>query len=769
MLLLFVSLVIFEMSKKFDEEFPGERHSEAGIMRLIKKIFKASGIEGVVINSRVINVFKKKISILNSKLKSAGNFGGRQAKKLLDAWKSNTYSFKIYYHELDAKKVATENQDLRSHKRKLEHDLANEEAKRLKVEEKLDKVLNQRKSDKQYYKKKFKALAKRVAKIQGNHTRLAKKKFSNYTARHKARIRNNMKQDCQATLSFLGVHNFLATKVEVYNSDEGRYEMISLVEDEELPLLGSETKELSNKDLDDLNLWIYIKDKFNISHEAWHELAMKSKDMPCKYQVCKRLHEIDKNWDLTAVPGDADGVQISFCKSLEEQITRLQNTGILNKNTKVQIKISGDGTNIGKRLKLVNITYTILNERDKAMSERGNYLLAIAKTTENYDDLKESLSNLIDEMASLKSIKVNGFCYDIEYFLGGDWKFLACVCGLGAANSNCACIWCKCPKEQRFDIKKKWSLTSKNQGARCNDDIGKCAKSRLYNCKASPLFHFIPIDHVIIDTLHLFLRVSDILVDLLIRKLRRKDAIEKTQTFANGFCYNKYKHMATYEKFLKDLGINFEWKINKDNKKLEYRDLTGPEKLKLFKNVDFELFFPDDNEKEKLRVLWLLFMEIVDDLKLDYKTDQAITNLKDKMTKWFGIFLTLYQAKDVTPYMHAMYHHVPEFLKLYGNLNMYNQQGMEKYNDIASKDYFRSSNHQGVSAIKQIFLKKQRVQHFESSGCQRVKENHHCGNCLATGHTIKTCTANCEKCGKTFCAHLVKVNGKWKPSCTLNL
>ena len=60
LLLLFVTLVIFEMSKKFHEEFSGERHSETGIMRLIKKTFKASGIEGVVINSRVINVFKKK-------------------------------------------------------------------------------------------------------------------------------------------------------------------------------------------------------------------------------------------------------------------------------------------------------------------------------------------------------------------------------------------------------------------------------------------------------------------------------------------------------------------------------------------------------------------------------------------------------------------------------------------------------------------------------------------------------------------------------------
>lgn len=33
-------------------------------------------------------------------------------------------------------------------------------------------------------------------------------------------------------------------------------------------------------------------------------------------------------------------------------------------------------------------------------------------------------------------------------------------------------------------------------------------------------------DHVIIDTLHLFLRISDVLIDLLIRELRRSDAID---------------------------------------------------------------------------------------------------------------------------------------------------------------------------------------------------------------------------------------------------
>lgn len=57
--------------------------------------------------------------------------------------------------------------------------------------------------------------------------------------------------------------------------------------------------------------------------------------------------------------------------------------------------------------------------------------------------------------------------------------------------------------------------------------------------------------------------------------------------------------------------------------------------------------------------------------------------------------------------MHASYAHVPEFLKLYQNLAYYTQQGMEKYNDTVWKDYFRSSNHRGVSALKQLFMIKQ--------------------------------------------------------------
>ena len=48
----------------------------------------------------------------------------------------------------------------------------------------------------------------------------------------------------------------------------------------------------------------------------------------------------------------------------------------------IKLKLSGDGTTIGKRLTVVNFTFTILNEKEVAVGETGNYVLAVIKTTE---------------------------------------------------------------------------------------------------------------------------------------------------------------------------------------------------------------------------------------------------------------------------------------------------------------------------------------------------------------------------------------------------
>jgi len=86
-----------------------------------------------------------------------------------------------------------------------------------------------------------------------------------------------------------------------------------------------------------------------------------------------------------------------------------------------------------------------------------------------------------------------------------------------------------------FDISKKWSLTDKSLGARDSHGMGKYAKSR-HNCETSPLFNFIPIDHVIIDTLHLFLRISDnFKLNVLSENFTEKMPLTKYLLFQMGF------------------------------------------------------------------------------------------------------------------------------------------------------------------------------------------------------------------------------------------
>lgn len=65
-------------------------------------------------------------------------------------------------------------------------------------------------------------------------------------------------------------------------------------------------------------------------------------------------------------------------------------------------------------------------------------------------------------------------------------------------------------------------------------------------------------DHVIIDTLHLFLRISDVLIDLLIRELRRSDAIDNktlSQVASQEISTNTWQVMRNGSKVLESLLI----------------------------------------------------------------------------------------------------------------------------------------------------------------------------------------------------------------------
>jgi len=77
-----------------------------------------------------------------------------------------------------------------------------------------------------------------------------------------------------------------------------------------------------------------------------------------------------------------------------------------------------------------------------------------------------------------------------------------------------------------------WLVQDKQRGARTIEDIKELAKVKKrgvekFGCVRQPLFPSIPIDRIIRDVLHLFLRICDVLINLLILELWRLDGIDK--------------------------------------------------------------------------------------------------------------------------------------------------------------------------------------------------------------------------------------------------
>lgn len=147
------------------------------------------------------------------------------------------------------------------------------------------------------------------------------------------------------------------------------------------------------------------------------------------------------------------------------------------------------------------------------------------------------------------------YSWRLETFSAGLWS--------RQGNEDYACVWCKCPRSEQWDTSKHWSIKNPPFGCRTIIEIETYSWTKKFNSKAKPFFDFTPIDHVIIATLHLFLRISDVLIDLLIRELKRGDSIEEKKLLMHS--PETDKHMTTYEEFLKNIGISFNFRINKDS------------------------------------------------------------------------------------------------------------------------------------------------------------------------------------------------------------
>ena len=75
--------------------------------------------------------------------------------------------------------------------------------------------------------------------------------------------------------------------------------------------------------------------------------------------------------------------------------------------------------------------------------------------TENDEVLKRSLKELIEKLEKVNTIQIENKLFNIEFYLGSDYKMLRLLYGQKAANALKGCVWCKCsmgdiPKKRIF-------------------------------------------------------------------------------------------------------------------------------------------------------------------------------------------------------------------------------------------------------------------------------------------------------------------------------
>lgn len=328
-----------------------------------------------------------------------------------------------------------------------------------------------------------------------------------------------------------------------------------------------------------------------------------------------------------------------------------------------------------------------------------------------------------------------------------------------------------CPSLERYDSSQRWSISDPAHGARTIEENTTIARSRSkrYNVSREPIFKTIPLTRVVVDNLHMFLRVADTLIDLLL-ELRRLDKIDKATKVKS---LDQLQYIKKYESTLQSLGISgFTFWIGRESKKLKCRTLTGPEKLLLFEKLNIIVTFPEIPNSEGVQTLWreLLKINRLLSVRPNELSDHTVDEFEQKSKDFVVMFTTIYPAKHVTPYMHAMMMHVSQFMDIYGAILPFTQHGMEKYNDSVTKDYFRSSSHRGQECLTQVLQKQNRLEHLEHVGEKRGRRfSVTCSHCGEKGHNKITCIKACKDCGHTpYRGHLVVNDGIRVPQCQLH-
>lgn len=233
-----------------------------------------------------------------------------------------------------------------------------------------------------------------------------------------------------------------------------------------------------------------------------------------------------------------------------------------------------------------------------------------------------------------------------------------------------------------------------------------------------PLFHMIPLHNWVVDELHIFLRITDRLWELMLADLRRETVNEEI-----------WKEKILSE--MKRLKISFQFWYERNSNNLSHTSLMGPDKLKVLRELDLTAIFQSRTRAMQIHALWDQFHDLYY-LIQDRQTTGEI--FRREAQAWLDSFLApsighpnksgfvrgMYRIQDITPYMHVLVNHVSEFIDIHRafGLTAFSCSAVEKKNHMQICLYFQNTLKDGgrensrKSAILEILEHENRQLYF---------------------------------------------------------
>lgn len=162
-------------------------------------------------------------------------------------------------------------------------------------------------------------------------------------------------------------------------------------------------------------------------------------------------------YHITSTPGEDHGAQLPFKELLRNRIKEylITHPNAVKNNETIKVKISGDGAQMNRTSNFILMSFALLESTDDILAAKGNHTIAVVKGKEDYAVLKNCFKDVlsdINDLIRVKKIDLGEDIVNLEFCLGGDYKFILLMMGLSGATSNHACAWCKIHKDERWNM-----------------------------------------------------------------------------------------------------------------------------------------------------------------------------------------------------------------------------------------------------------------------------------------------------------------------------